>query len=74
MTQTWQLKFVKSVNKENTLFQPGTMDLLLVLVVCEKILLYCNIQSIFAILINGYDILVAEVGSYGLSSANNTVP
>jgi len=41
------------------------MDMLLVLVVCYT-------QSTFAIFINGYDILVAEVGSC-VSSAGNTV-
>jgi hypothetical protein len=38
----------------------------------NKTLLCCYIQSIFAIFINGYDILVAEVGSC-VSSAGNTV-
>ena len=37
-----------------------------------KFVQVCHIQSIFAIFINVYDILVAEVGSC-VSSAGNTV-
>ena len=71
MKQTCQLKFVQ-VCQQRKYPIPTTKDLLLVSVVWEQnsfILLY---SVIFAIFINVYDILVAEVFSC-VSSACNTV-